>query len=105
MMRAGKMDRQFTIDRASETIDDAGTPVQTWATFAAMWGELIENSTADSPQAEGSRTTASLTLKTRYIAGVTLEDRLTYQGTQHRLTDLQEIGRREGLLIKAAKVS
>jgi head-tail adaptor len=55
MMRAGKMDRQFTIDRASETIDDAGTPVQSWAPIAAMWGELVENSTADSPQAEGSR--------------------------------------------------
>jgi SPP1 family predicted phage head-tail adaptor len=105
MMRPGKMDRQFTIDHASEAIDDAGTPFQTWAPIANMWGELVENSTADSAEQAGSRTTASVTLKSRYLAGVTLENRLTYAGTQYRLKDVQEIGRREGLLLKGERVS
>ena len=103
-MKAGKLDRQFTIERASETIDAAGTAVQTRAPLVGLWGTLVANATGDTDQQEGSRTTRTLTLETRYVAGVTLDDRLRYEGRQYILRDLQEIGRRVGLTIKAERI-
>jgi SPP1 family predicted phage head-tail adaptor len=103
-MKAGKLDRQLVIERATETIDDAGVARQTWRHLVTLWGELVANAAADGASSEGSRTTRTLTFKTRHFGGVTLEDRLTYQGRPHTLKDLEEIGRREGLLIKAEKI-
>jgi SPP1 family predicted phage head-tail adaptor len=103
-MKAGKLDRQLVIERATETIDDAGVAQQTWSHLVTLWGELVANAAADSAAAEGSRTTRTVAFKTRYFGGLTLEDRLTYQGRAHALKDLEEIGRREGLTIKAERI-
>jgi SPP1 family predicted phage head-tail adaptor len=104
VMKAGKLDRQFTIERATQTIDDAGTPVQTWAPLLRAWGKLVANATGDSDQASCSRTTRTVKFEARFIAGITLDDRLRYEGRQYILRDLEEIGRRIGLKIKAERI-
>ena len=41
MIRAGSLDRVITIERATTSIADDGTPTTTWATVATMRAELV----------------------------------------------------------------
>src|SRR5579872_483900 len=101
LMRAGKMDRRITIDQASTVVDDNGTPQETWTTFAACWAELLQRSTAEFMQKDmGEDTHIVVAFRVRWIDGVGLANRVTYNGVQYRLTDIKEIGRREALELR-----
>ncbi|MBB4373314.1 SPP1 family predicted phage head-tail adaptor [Bradyrhizobium sp. cir1] len=96
-MRAGNLDRIVEIQRRTTGLDLYGTPVETWTTFATMRAQLLKNATDGREGARGHTTDAVLTFRTRYLDGVTLENRLTYQGQQFEIIGVSEIGRRVGL--------
>jgi SPP1 family predicted phage head-tail adaptor len=101
MIRSGKLDRIITIERAAETIDDAGTPSLAWATVATLRAEIVNQSVAefirDSAGAESGNT---IIFRTHYLAGVTVSDRVSYDGQAFDIQETRELGRRRGLEIK-----
>ncbi|MGY4499400.1 hypothetical protein ACVWYH_003331 [Bradyrhizobium sp. GM24.11] len=44
------------------------------------------------------------TFRTRWLDGVTLENRVTYDGQQYQITQIKELGRRRGLDLTVEKV-
>jgi SPP1 family predicted phage head-tail adaptor len=103
-MRAGKLDREIAIERATETIDSYGVPVSTWGTLASMRAEIIDAADDEAMRASGASSEATVTFRTRYLPGVTLADRVAYDGHPFNIVQLKEIGRRRGLEIRATRI-
>lgn len=103
-MRAGNLDRVIELQRRSTGIDAWGTPIDIWTTFATMRAQLLQNATDDREGARGKTTDAVLTFRTRWLDGVTLENRVVYQGAQFTIGRIKEIGRRVGLDLACERV-
>lgn len=103
MIRAGSLDRSIVIERATTTVDDAGTPTTTWATVATMRAELVRKVADEASRDFGAETTTTTTFRTRWLDGVTPADRVLYQGTTFDIAEATEIGRREGLDLRCSK--
>lgn len=99
-MKAGKLDRRITIQRAMITRDDYNEEVSTWADLCTVWA-------AYEPVRDGERFRAgerAAELSARFqirwsskVAEVSAEDRLMFQGKVYEITHTKEIGRREGI--------
>jgi SPP1 family predicted phage head-tail adaptor len=96
-MQAGKLDRVIEIQRPTTTLDLYGTPTQGWAKVATMRAQLLAFSTDDREGQRGSTTDTVITLRTRWLDDVTLENRVLYDGQAYTIRQIKEIGRRVGL--------
>lgn len=103
-MRAGNLDRLIEIQRRGTGLDLYGTPVETWTTFATMRAQLLKNATDDREGERGHTTDATRTFRMYYFASLSLNDRLLYQGQQHEITGISEIGRRLGMNVSCERI-
>ncbi len=97
MMRAGKLDKTIIIERATTIVDDYGTPVETWTTFSTVRAQLIQASTEEFMRSFGASSEVAAVFRIRWLDGLTLADRVTYDGRAYDLKEIKELGRREGL--------
>lgn len=103
-MRAGAMDRVIEIQRASESVNNLGQVVAVWNAIATMRAQKIEASTAEFMRAFGASTETAIVFRTRFLEGVTLADRVSYEGSAFNLVEVKEIGRRKGLELRCARI-
>jgi head-tail adaptor len=103
-MRAGNLDRIITIERRTTGLDLYGTVIDTWALVATMRAQKLENATDDREGQRGDTTDTVITFRMRWLDGVTLEHRVTYEGQLFKITRIKEIGRRVGLDITCERV-
>jgi SPP1 family predicted phage head-tail adaptor len=103
-MRAGKLDREIIVETVTTTIDDAGTPVETWAPLATLRAELKDNASDETHNEQGDTTRQLVTFETRYVPGVSVAARIMYQGEPYNLLQVREIGRQRGLELKAVRL-
>ncbi len=96
-MRAGNLDRVIELQRRSTGLDLYGTPIDVWTTFATMRAQLLQNAVEDREDARGKTTDAALTFRTRWLEGVTLDNRVVYKGNGFTINQIKENGRRLGL--------
>ncbi|TAI63456.1 phage head closure protein [Bradyrhizobium sp. Leo170] len=96
-MRAGNLDRVILIQRRTTGLNLYGTPIDTWSTVATMRAQFLQNAVDNQDGARGKTTDAVLTFRTRWLDGVTLENRVTYEGQQYEITGVKELERRRGL--------
>jgi len=99
-MRAGKLDRVITIQRFTSTVDDDGTPIQTWTDVATVRAQLVQSSTDEYIAARGAVDTAVVIFRMRWLDGITNADRVSYDDTLFNLKEIKEIGRRKGLELR-----
>jgi SPP1 family predicted phage head-tail adaptor len=103
-MRSGNLDRVVQIQRPTTGLDLYGAVIQTWAPVATMRAQKMENAVSDREGARGDTTDNVITFRMRWINGVTLENRLTYEGQQFKIMAIKELGRRVGLDITCDRV-
>jgi SPP1 family predicted phage head-tail adaptor len=103
MIRAGTLDRVIHVERSVETIDAAGVVSTAWTPIATLRAELITRATIEAGIAAGEAATADLTFRTRYLADLTTADRILFESQALNITGVDEIGRRKGLTIRAAR--
>ncbi|OKO88053.1 hypothetical protein AC629_10920 [Bradyrhizobium sp. NAS80.1] len=103
-MRAGNLDRLIEIQRPTTGLDLYGAPEKTWTTFATMRAQLLKNATDNKEGQRGETTDVILTFRMWFLHGVTLENRVTYQGQQFEIIGISEIGRRRGLDLTCRRV-
>ncbi|SCM70028.1 putative Phage head-tail adaptor [uncultured Pleomorphomonas sp.] len=101
-MRAGNLDRLVTIERFTNTVDDFGTPVATWAEVATLRAQIVSASTEEFIR-NGAEAETVIVFRTRYLAGVTTADRIGYQGAAFNIKETTEIGRRKGLELRCVR--
>jgi head-tail adaptor len=69
-----------------------------------LGAQKLENAISDREGARGDTTDNTITFRMRWIDGVTLENRVTYQDQAFKIMSIKEIGRRVGLDITCERV-
>ena len=101
-MRAGKLDRRVTIERAALTTNDFGEVVEAWQCVATVWAQQRPNRGGERFAAQQTVGGKVLTFHIRYRSDLTTRDRLIYDGLTYNILDIREIGRRVVSEIDAA---
>ncbi len=104
-MRAGKLDRNITIERQVETVAPSGSVSTAWTNIATIRAEVVRQSADETATGYGEAQTGSVTFRIRYMSGITTADRVTYDGITYGLKGILEIGRRHGLELRAVATS
>lgn len=99
-MKAGQLDRTITIQRMTATVDDYGTPSQTWADIVTLRAQKVQASTDEFIRGAGATDVTAIVFRTRYFDGITPADRVAHDGKFHNIKETKEIGRRQGLEIR-----
>lgn len=100
-MRAGKLDRRLTVQR--KTLVDSGgwNDEEVWSDLVTLWAEK-EHAQEDIQYPEGAGLHFEITtFRTRYFSDLRQTDRLVFEGEFFEIRGIREIGRREGMEIKA----
>lgn len=96
-MKAGALRERITIERfAGRTTNDLGEIVETWATLREMRAQLVEQIAEEKAEASGVAASASVTFRMRYVAGLTVADRVRHAGRVLDIAEIRELGRRGG---------
>ena len=103
-MRAGRLDREITIQAFSSTVDEYGTPVEAWNDFATVRAQIIQTSTEEALRAYGETDALAVVFRIRWLAGVTTDHRVVYEGKNLNIRETKEIGRRKGLELRCDEV-
>lgn len=103
-MRSGKLDREITIERSTPTVDDYGIVTQVWAAIATMRAQLVQATTEEFMRDHGASSEAIVIFRTRWLDGLTVADRVMYEGEPHTIKEIKEIGRRKGLEIRTLRI-
>jgi len=103
-MRAGKLDREVTLQKRSASQDAFGAPVETWSTLATVWAEVREERGREFFSG-GTASEEKRSFFIRWMNGITSKDRVLYNGIAHDIRSIREIGRQDGLEILATVVS
>jgi len=101
-MRAGKLTHTITIQRFASTVDEYGTVVEDWTTFATVKAELIQSSTTEFLRSFGTSEEPAIIFRIRYREDITLADRVMHGGNVFDLKEIRELGRRAGLELRCA---
>lgn len=99
-MRAGKLDRIITIEHVTTTVDQYGTPAESWSTVATVRAQRVKLSTEEFLRAFGSTSEAVAVFRIRHMDGLTLGDRVRYQGATFDLKGIEPLGRHEGIELR-----
>jgi SPP1 family predicted phage head-tail adaptor len=102
-MRAGKLDRQITIEREIETVAASGAVSSAWTSIATVRAELVQLSATEFLNGFGEGETASVIFRIRYLGGITTADRVIYDGAAYGLQDVAEIGRKRGMELRVVR--
>lgn len=104
-MRSGKLVHVIAVLRATTTVNDAGTPVQTWAQIAVLRAEIVERATQDFLENAGEISTARTVFRVRYLDGVLTTDRINFDGQHFEIEEISRIDRQKGLEIRCRQVT
>lgn len=100
MIRAGQLDRLIEIQRASTTLNDAGTPTPTWTKLAVLRADVVRQGAAEYLSAAGAREETAIVFRTRWLDGVTTADRVLFEGKPYNLREIVPLGRRGGMELR-----
>jgi SPP1 family predicted phage head-tail adaptor len=104
MLDAGKLDRRITILRVvSEVSDGVGGKIQTWGDLTTVWAEVRPISDGERWRAQELQVAAVATdrFRIRWGVGVTVLDRIRFDGREFEISGVKELGRRVGQEITA----
>ncbi|NDW43662.1 phage head closure protein [Ruegeria sp. PrR005] len=105
MIRAGKLDRQITIERKVETIAASGSVTSEWLQVATIRAELVQRSADEYLAGFGEAEAGGAVFRVRYLAGITTADRVTFDGVAYDIDEIAELGRKRALELRCSKVA
>lgn len=103
-MRAGKLDRIITIERATHAIDANGVATSSWSPLVTLRAAIVKNATTEQMRDRGATTEARITFHAWWRPGITVADRVAFDGAHFSIVGLEEIGRRRELEITVERI-
>lgn len=103
-MRAGSLDREITIERFARTVDGVGKRAETWTAHATVRAQLVQSSTDEFLRDHGETAAKAVIFRVRFLAGITVADRVRFDGVVFDLVQVKELGRRAGLELRCERV-
>jgi SPP1 family predicted phage head-tail adaptor len=94
---------KITVERFSTSVNEAGTPVMTWAAVSTLRAQKIERSTREYVRAQGAEDETIIVFRVRHTTDITNADRLQFEGRTLNIRELVEIGRRVGLELRCTQ--
>ena len=79
-MRAGNLRHRVTIQTFTTTTDSYGQPIESWATFAEVWGAVEPLTGREYFQAQQVQAEVNYRVRLRYLAGVVPTMRVLHDG-------------------------
>ncbi|MGV8831256.1 MAG: phage head closure protein [Devosia sp.] len=107
-MRAGQLDRRIQITRTTTApnLDEPWMPgVPTTIVIASVRAALVQQSTEEFMRSFGESQVTAAVFRIRYRSDVELTDQVIFDGATYDLVETNEIGRRNGLELRAKVVS
>lgn len=102
-MMAGRLTEEIRVERFTSTVNDAGTPVQTWARLCTLRAEKVEQSTTEYIRNHGASDEEAVIFRTRFFDGITNADRVLWRGDVFNIKQVTPIGRRKGAELRCVR--
>ena len=102
-MMSGKLAHLIKVQRSTETVNAAGTRQKTWADLATLRAEVISRSTSEALRAPGQTDETAIVFRTRFMPGITMDDRVTWKGDPFEITEILTEGRDRGLELRCRR--
>lgn len=99
-MRAGKMDREITVQSGTHTVDEYGDAVFAWTDVATVRAQLIQQSTEEFISTRGADDETVVIFRIRHLDGVTTAHRVLFESRPHNIREVKLIGRRKGMELR-----
>lgn len=96
-MRAGGLDRRVTLQRKTVIVDDYGGEIETWNDLATVFAQVQQQGGREFFEAAQVQAEKRVVFSIRYYPGLTVLDRVFYDGTAHNIVEVREIRRRDGV--------
>jgi SPP1 family predicted phage head-tail adaptor len=103
-IRSGKLDRQITIKRRSETVGASGSVSETWATVHDIRAEKVEHTSEDFLAAFGNAEAGHVVFRIRFLSDLKLTDKISFDGQGYDLEGITELGRKHGQELRGVLV-
>jgi SPP1 family predicted phage head-tail adaptor len=106
-MKPVNYDRQITLSRTLEVADARGALIKTTSAYLICWAALTKQGSGEAYRDSAGKVvaTTTLTMQMRYSAAVRVDDTLSIGGVDYNITGIDEIGRREGLILTLQNLS
>lgn len=105
-MQAGRLDRRVTLRKRSVSRNATGEQVATFSDLATVWAEKLDIAGREYFSAQQVQSGVTSRWRIRWRTDVTVLDRIRFNGIEHDIQHVAELGRRDGLelLTEVAKV-
>jgi len=85
VIRAGKLRHVIAYRAKTQTVDEYGGPVETWADFATVRASVAPLIGKDMMSSMAAQSTAEMRINHRYLAGVTSAMRILWNGDEYEI--------------------
>jgi len=104
MASAGRRDRRIQVLKRVGTRDASGAVVVTWSPAFKLWAEMRDRTGRETLQAGQAEVAAwDARFEVLYRADVARTDRIEYRGETWRIVHIDELGRREGMVLLCSR--
>ena len=104
MMQSGKLQQPIELQSMTETVQPSGAVLQTWATYATGRAELRQAGVSEFLTTYGEGVANNAVFVIRWLPGVSVSDRIIHGGKVWNIVAIAEIGRKNGLELRAVAV-
>jgi SPP1 family predicted phage head-tail adaptor len=86
------MRHRITIRRATVTQNAYGEPVETWADWKTVWGEITPLSGSEYFASAQTQAATSHRIRARYLDGITSKDEILFDGRTFTIDSIHNFG-------------
>lgn len=104
-MKSGKLVETIRIERATTEINDAGTPIETWARVADLRAERVDQTTEEFIRGFGASDEELVIFRARFFGGITNADRVMWNDQPFNIKQVTPIGRRKGVELRCTRMA
>lgn len=101
MFDAGKLDRRIALQEKTASKDALGGLTESWVTIANVWAQYLTGGGSERFSSAQIYAETQARFRIRWMASITPEHRIVYDGKEWDILSVDEIGRKEGIEIKA----
>lgn len=101
-MIIGKLDRRITIQNFSSVIASSGQRIKTWSTHLTVWANAMQKMGKETTEDDNRSTSRMVEFKVRWNSTITNQMRIIWEDNYYKIEDIEELGRKDGLLISTS---
>ena len=90
-MKSGDLDQRVTVERFTSTVDDWGTPIESWAPLFSCWAAVEPLVGREFIAAQAAQSEVTARIRMRFRPWMTAQDRVIHNGTTYGIESLIDV--------------